>query len=225
MARPEPSPAAQAALKALAELGAGKAFVPTSSGALAERLGVSQQTASRKILELTELGLVQRRVGARGQQLRLSPAGVEALRREFASLRAALEPGAETLEVTGKVATGLGEGRWYMSRRGYRDAMQRLLGFAPFPGTLNLALEGPEVAKLSELGAHEGLVVGEFQDEGRTFGAVKCFPAQLRGVDAAAILPVRGHYRDVLEVIAPLDLREEFGLQDGDEVRVEVRLG
>ena len=103
--------------------------------------------------------------------------------------------------------------------------MRELLGFEPYPGTLNVALEGPEAAKLAELRAREGLLVAGFEDEGRTFGAVKCFPAQLLGVDAAAILPLRGHHEGVLEVIAPVNLRDKLGLQDGSEVAIEVALG
>lgn len=224
-AKPEPSPEAIAALKALAELGAGKQDVATSSGALAERLGVSQQTASRKILELLDLGLVQRRLATRSQLLRITPKGLDLLRREFEALRTILEgvsPG--TLVLTGKVATGMGEGGWYISRRGYQAALEKLLGFKPYYGTLNIALEGAEAAKLAELRARDGLLVREFQDEGRTFGAVKCFRAALRGIDAAAVLPLRGHHTDVLEVVAPVHLRERLGLHDGDEVTIEVRL-
>lgn len=220
-----PGPEAVAALKALAEMGAGRDAVATSSGALAKRMGVSQQTASRKILELVKAGLVQRRMAARAQVLRLTPQGLDALRREYEALRAALEgQGAPTVRLTGKVATGLGEGGWYISRRGYQRAMQRLLGFEPYYGTLNVALEGAEADKLADLRAREGLLVEEFQDEGRTFGAVKLFRAALRGVDAAAVFPLRGHHANVLEVVAPVHLREKLGLKDGDEVTIEVRL-
>lgn len=216
-----------AALKALAELGAGKDWLPTTSGALAERMGVSQQTASRKLLELLDAGLLQRRMAARAQVVRLTPKGLDVLRREFESLRAILEPGAAqaTLRISGKVATGMGEGGWYISRRGYQVAMEERLGFLPYYGTLNIALDGSEAEKLGELRAREGLLVPEFQDEGRTFGAVKCFRANLRGIEAGAVLPLRGHHTNVLEVVAPLHLREKLGLRDGDEVTIEVQVG
>lgn len=226
-----PSPAAPAdaddlaALKALAEAGAARGFVQASSGDLAARLGVSQQTASRRLLALESRGLVERRTVARHPQLRLTGDGVAALRRELEHLRGILEPQARALALRGRVATGMGEGGWYIARRGYRDAMKALLGFEPFPGTLNVALEGAEAAKLTELSAQPGLVVAEFVDEGRSFGAVKCFRASLGGVDAAVVMPARGHYRDVAEVVAPFHLRDKLGLRDGDAVTVEVTLG
>lgn len=221
------SPEAIAALKALAEQGAGRDFVATSSGALATRLGVSQQTASRKILELLDLGLVQRRMATRAQLLKVTPKGLDLLRREFEALRSILEGGGAdggTLRLAGKVSTGMGEGGWYISRRGYQAALERLLGFRPYYGTLNVTLDGPEAAKLAELRAHEGMLVPEFQDEGRTFGAVKCFRARLRGIEAGAVFPLRGHHTDVLEVVAPVHLRDRLGLRDGDDVAIEVQV-
>jgi riboflavin kinase, archaea type len=224
--RPPPTgPVDIALLKALAEAGAARAHVPLSSGELAAQLEVSQQTASRRVLALLAKGLVERRMGARRPQLRLTAQGIAALRRELASLQAALDPSeapARTLAFAGRISTGLGEGRYYMSRRGYRDAIARLLEFEPFPGTLNVSLEGAEAAKLTDLGAHRGLHVAPFTDEGRSFGAVKCFRATVRGVDAGVVMPERGHHRDVLEVVAPGALREKLGLRDGDAVTVEV---
>jgi riboflavin kinase len=222
------------ALRALAEMGAAKDFVATSSGELAKRLGTSQQTASRRILELVEGGLVQRRMAQRRQLLRITPAGVQALREEYDALRAALEPAPSMVRIRGKVSTGLGEGGWYMARRGYQEGLKALLGFAPFPGTLNVSLDGSEAEKLSDLQAREGVLVPEFQDEGRSFGAVKAFPARIAlsgsrsaraaAIDGGVVLPLRGHHRAVLEVIAPMRLREKLGIRDGDEVVVEVAL-
>ncbi|HEV8359555.1 MAG TPA: DUF120 domain-containing protein [Candidatus Thermoplasmatota archaeon] len=219
-----PSPEEVAALRALAAMGAARDFVAASTSDVAARLGTSQQTASRRVLALVERGLVQRKLGARRPLLKLSPEGLAVLRRELDALRRALGEGPARLEIRGKVATGMGEGAYYLSRRGYRDAFARLLGFDAFPGTLNVALDAAEAQKLATLGAEPGLLVAEFEDEGRTFGAVKCFPASLGGVDGAVVMPARGHHRDVLEVIAPARLRDKLGLRDGDEVLVQVTL-
>jgi CTP-dependent riboflavin kinase len=40
----------------------------------------------------------------------------------------------------------------------------------------------------------------------------------------ALILPLRSHYTDIIELIAPQNLRESLGLKDGDLVHVEVRV-
>jgi riboflavin kinase, archaea type len=210
-------------LKQLAKLGGLRDYVYTSSGELAERLGVSQQTASRKILELLEAGLIARRMGTRKQLIRLSPSGVEVLRREHADYRALFQ-GNEELVVRGKVVTGLGEGRYYISREGYRKAFNRILGFDPYPGTLNVEVEVHDREKVAELKDMDGLLIPPFESEGRTFGAVKCFRAQLQGVEAAAIFPLRSHHVNVIEIISPMALRETLTLQDGSEVQVKLDL-
>lgn len=210
-------------LKQLAKIGGLHDYVYTSSGELAERLDVSQQTASRKILELLESGLIVRRMGTRKQLIRLSPTGVEILRKEYADYRALFQAG-EQVTLRGRVVTGLGEGRYYISREGYRKAFGRLLGFDPYPGTLNVEVEPFDREKVSELKDLEGLLIPEFQSEGRTFGAVKCFRAELLGVEAAAIFPLRSHHVNVIELISPFGLREKLGLADGAEVQVALNL-
>ena len=215
------SPEDKELLKQLAKLGGLHDYVYTSSGELAERIHVSQQTASRKILELLDAGLIVRRMGTRKQLIRLSPAGVDILRREYADYRALFQ-GGESVTVRGRVVAGLGEGRYYISREGYRKEFSRLLGFDPYPGTLNVEVEPLDREKVAEAKDMDGLLIHEFQSEGRTFGAVKCFPAEIQGVEAAAIFPVRSHHVHVLEIISPHHLRDKLDLQDGDEVQVRL---
>lgn len=219
--RTGPSPEDKEVLKQLAKMGAMRDYVYTSSGELAKRLEVSQQTASRKILELLNAGLITRRMGTRKQLIRVAPEGVDALEREYAEYKALFQA-IETIEVRGRVVKGLGEGQYYINRDGYKRGFQRLVGFEPFPGTLNVEVEPLDREKVSELKEREGLLIAEFQDEGRTFGAVKCFPAEIMGVEAAAIFPLRSHHTNVLEVISPYHLREKLNLEDGAEVTVKV---
>ena len=211
-------------LKHLAQLGGLHDFVYTSSGELADRIGVSQQTASRKILELLERGLITRRMGTRKQLIRLSAQGAEVLRKEYAAYKAIFQ-GGEKVTLHGRVVAGLGEGQYYISREGYRRAFQALLGFEPYPGTLNVEIQPLDREKTAELKGMGGLLIKEFQSEGRTFGAVKCFRAQLQRVECAAIMPLRSHHTNTLEIISPVRLRDKLNLTDGTEVVVEVDLG
>lgn len=221
---PGASPEDKELLKQLAKIGGLHDYVYTSSGELAEKIGVSQQTASRKILELLDAGLIVRRMGTRKQLIRLSPTGVDVLRKEYADYRTLFQAG-EVLQIRGRIVTGLGEGRYYISREGYRKAFGRLLGFDPYPGTLNVEVEPLDREKVTELKELEGLLIPEFESEGRTFGAVKCFRADLLGVEAAAIFPLRSHHANVLELISPHCLREKLSLVDGMDVQVRLDLG
>jgi len=96
-------------LKALALLGAVSGEVLLSSGELAVRMGISQQSASGKILELVREGLVLRRMGPRKQALQLTPRAVAVLRKEHSDYLTLFER-PEKLSISGQVASGFGEG-------------------------------------------------------------------------------------------------------------------
>lgn len=116
----------------------------------------------------------------------------------------------------GKVVRGLGEGQYYISRKGYRSQFLQQLGFEPFPGTLNIMLDEPFVAsKLLEIRI-EG-----FSDEGRIFGGCRCYKIKVNGIEAAIVRPEKSSYpANMVEVISPVCLREALSLSDGDFVEV-----
>lgn len=220
----EPLPAHDVeALKQLALLGGMQGFIEISSSEFATLLSTSQQTASRRILDLDEKGLIRRDMGVRKQLIRLTEAGMDLLRDEWVAYQRLFELTA-TLLVHGRVASGMGEGQYYMDRAGYRSQFLEKLGLECFPGTLNVELSGPELNKLRLLRANPRVVLEEFRDEGRTFGAVYAWPATLRDVDCAVILPKRSHHTKVLEVVAAERLRDRLGLADHDEVEITVRI-
>lgn len=179
----------------------------TSSVELSGQLGVSQQTASRWLSELQREGLVQRAAGA----YRVSDAGRKYLLE--------LSPKAPK-QITGRVFTGLGEGRYYLSQKGYRDQFSGLLGFDPYPGTLNLRLQDAENRHANQaLRAQLGLYLQGFSAKERTFGGARCYLCGINKTRAAVIVPERTHYpEDVVEVLSPVYLRKKLGLKDGDAV-------
>ncbi|HPJ30247.1 MAG TPA: CTP-dependent riboflavin kinase [Methanothrix sp.] len=122
--------------------------------------------------------------------------------------------------IRGKVASGLGEGRSYTSMKGYSSQFTEKLGFLPFPGTLNLKLDRPFVLDDSD---PDLIRIEGFIYEGRAFGACICRPVRICGIRGAIVRPERTSYpATLLELIAPVNLREALGLSEGDEVVVEV---
>lgn len=208
-------------LKVVAQRGGMHAYVPTSSSELANDLGVSQQTAARWILSLLESGLLERRLGSRGQQVRLTPGGVDVLAVELKELEGIFARGSE-VRVTGLVVAGDGEGAYYMRQPYYRDGFQALVGFAPYPGTLNVRLSGSDLETMRALRGREGLEIPLYETPERTFGGVTAFPARVQEIVAAVIFPHRTRHEDVLEVISPACLRKELSLVDGDNLVVQV---
>ena len=109
-------------------------------------------------------------------------------------------------------------GNYYISREGYRRQFSEKLGFEPTPGTLNLKLDEPFTLHDSDSIEIEG-----FSEEGRSFGACSCLPAEVGGIRGAIVRPERTSYpATLLELIAPVNLREALGLSDGDDVVVFV---
>ncbi|HEW89719.1 MAG TPA: CTP-dependent riboflavin kinase [Candidatus Bathyarchaeota archaeon] len=213
-------------LLALAELGAASEEKSITTSGLAEKLGYSQQTASRHLIELEKAGLIARVVEKKGCRVRLTDSGLEALREVYEVLRKVLEPvTAPFLVLKGVVFTGLGEGAYYVTREGYKRQFVEKLGFEPYPGTLNLRLVEEESLKARrELDFYPGIEIKGFTAEGRTFGAGKCFRAIINdAVEGAVVMAYRTHYGpSVVELISPVCLRERLNLKDGDIVKVKV---
>jgi riboflavin kinase len=216
-----PRPALRELLKTLAEAGAIQDFVSTSSTEVADAVGVSQQTASRWIRQLDEADYLERRLGSSGQQLRLTDDGVGVLGAELERLEAIFDQ-AEVVAITGTVAEGDGEGAYYMSQSFYKRGFEELVGFTPFPGTLNLEVDGSDLDSVRALRSREALEIPQVKTPERTFGGVTAYPAEVGGESAAIIFPHRTRHERVLEVIAPDRLRDELDLADGDELTVDV---
>jgi len=204
-------------LKRLALLGAMKKDVNLSSSTFASLIGSSPQTASRRLSALVEEGYIERVVSNEGQQVRITDEGVLRLKAEYRDYQRIFED-LHAERIRGRVAAGLGEGQYYISREGYRRQFSEKLGFDPSPGTLNLKLDEPFGLDESD---PKSVRIEGFEDEGRTFGACRCRPVKINGIKGAIVRPERTSYpASLLELIAPVNLRASLALSDGDEVEV-----
>jgi riboflavin kinase len=212
----------------LAEIGAHKRTAKISTEYLAEKLEISQQTASRYLIELERNGWIQRTITPEGSLIRIADKGTSELKKLYSNLRFLIEtayPPSVTLE--GTVFTGLGEGAYYISKEPYKKQFIEKLGFTPYPGTLNLKLTTEyDLKTRTELEAYPAIEIQGFKNEDRTFGVVKCYPTTIGNkVKGALIFALRSHYdNSVVEVIAPVCLRKHLNLKDGYKVKVEINL-
>jgi riboflavin kinase len=207
-------------------MGAHKRTAKISTEFLAQKMGISQQTASRYLIELETEGWIQKTTTPEGSLIRISETGIQELQKMYTNLRLLIEaayPPSITLE--GIVFTGLGEGAYYITKEHYRKQFIEKLGFDPYPGTLNLKLTTEyDLKTRTELEAYPAVEIQGFKNEDRTFGLVKCYPAKIGNkTKGALILALRSHYdRSVLELIAPINLRKHLNLKDGNKVKVEI---
>jgi riboflavin kinase, archaea type len=210
----------------LAEMGAHRRTAKISTEFLAEKLGISQQTASRYLIELERKGWIKRNITHDGCLIKIDAAGNTELQKLHSNLKLLMEatyPPSITLE--GTVFTGLGEGAYYITKEHYRKQFVEKIGFDPYPGTLNVKLTSDyDIKARMELDSFPAVEVEGFKNGERTFGVVKCYPVMIENkVKGAIITAMRSHYDvSVLEIIAPVCLRKQLNLRDGNKVKVEV---
>ncbi|PWR76276.1 DUF120 domain-containing protein [Methanospirillum stamsii] len=212
-------------IKRIALMGGLNAPVFLKTLSLGSELGFSPQTASRRLRSLEQQQLITRVLGTDGQQVTITNTGEDALRQEYCDYYRLFGRQEKTIILCGIVQSGLGEGAYYMSLPKYTDQFQGLLGFTPFPGTLNVRLHQTSTLQRKRLSGADWKIAQGFESEGRTFGNVKCLPCFFRDVPCGIVIPGRTHYpEELLEIISPEGLRKRFSLEDGDEVSIEVTL-
>lgn len=212
------------ALKKLALLGGLNSAIRISSSEFADEISSSSQTASRRLQALDQSGYITRRVYPGGQLITITKLGYQALESEYLEYREIFSQKPTAIELTGIVITGLGEGQYYTSLKGYRDQFIKKLGIDPFPGTLNLRLEPESMSCRSLLNLKNDIEIKGFTTRNRTFGAGHCYPVKVaNGIQGAIMVPERTHYpEDIIEIISPVNIREKLKLEDGSKITVTV---
>ncbi len=208
----------------LARAGAHEAPQKLTSKDFASGIGTSQQTAARWLADLEADGLLTRESGPKGQKVKLTRRGLAILRSTHRELDIIFGNRARVLKLKGGIVSGAGEGAYYMCQEGYRSQFERELGFIPYKGTLDVKLDEASLDQGEMLQNLPGKKIEGFKTQERTFGPVKYFEAKLRGTRVAVILPARTHHAEVIELVAPVNLRRKLKLSDGDAVSIEVMI-
>lgn len=125
-----------------------------------------------------------------------------------------------TIRLHGKVFSGKGEGTRYTQLQWVKKQITEKCGFIPHDGTLNIKLTEEsfrtkkqlETANAMEISPPEGFCRG------------KCFRARIKcNVKCVVLIPEIASYpEDIVEIVAPINLRKELRLKDGDEVDVTI---
>ncbi len=210
-------------LKKLKELSNENNEVKFTSSEFAKHLNMSQQTASRIIIELEKKGYITRVITKKGQSIYISDLGLDILYSEYAELSGILSI-KNVITLHGLVQSGMGEGRYYISRKQYIVQFQEKLGIIPYLGTLNLKAVPEDLNEIRKLRGFPGIHIDGFKTEDRTFGDVKAFRAKIQDTDCFVVMPERTVYTEVVEIISQYFLREKLGIKDGEILQVTVYL-
>ena len=124
-----------------------------------------------------------------------------------------------TIQVKGKVFSGSGEGAKFVSLPWVKRQITEKLNFTPYNGTLNIRLD-KESATLKKRVMNKANAIKIVPQEGFCHG--KLFKAVfMNKLECAVVIPeVEGYPEDMIEIVAPVNLREKFQLKDGDTVKV-----
>lgn len=213
-------------LMKLAEMGAHKRTTKISTESFSENLGFSQQTASRHLIELEHEKWIRRKITPEGSLVKITSIGLKKLTKLYSTLQRLIEVAQPlTFTLEGTVFSGLGEGAYYISKDFYRKQFIQKFGFDPYPGTLNLKLSTDfDLETRKDLEAYPPVELKGFTSENRTFGIVKSYPVKINNeINGALIFALRGHYDlSVLEIVAPICLRKQLNLTEGQKVKIEV---
>ena len=202
----------------LAKSGAMYKEIELSTIKISKDIKKSQQTISRRLIDLEEHNLIERTASTRGIKIKVTEKGIESLKSLYLELKNIF--GEKAFSFIGAVESGLGEGSYYVSLPEYEKQFKEKLGFIPFKGTLNLRVD--YATFLQFITSQKKITINGFNRDKRTFGPIVAYKITIDKISAAIIIPKRtSHERDIIEIIAPLKLRSKLHLSDKDKLEVK----
>ncbi|MFH0868093.1 MAG: DUF120 domain-containing protein [Candidatus Woesearchaeota archaeon] len=119
----------------------------------------------------------------------------------------------------GIITSGLGEGYIFMSMEHYKKEIKEKLSFDAYPGTLNLTVSKEQIDKLKKINS---IRIESYKKGNKIFHGATCYKARINNINGAIIIPDINKHTDIVEFIAPLNLKSELKIKDGDKITIEV---
>ena len=200
-------------------------FVQITTTELGKSIKKSQQSASKHILELENGGFIDRLMTGRQLSVKITQKGYSELVKLHSVLGSSLDLSPSHIELNGSVISGLGEGAYYMSLKGYTKQFKAKIGYVPFPGTLNVKLNQLQSTQIiQQLDEIDSTTIDPFSDGKRTYGWVKCFHATLNNSTKCELIRLERTHHDnsVIELISKNNLRKIARLKTGSKITVKI---
>jgi riboflavin kinase len=122
--------------------------------------------------------------------------------------------------IRGIIQSGAGKGSYFTQVDWVVEQCSRMLGYKPFPGTLNVQVAREDLKNL-DLFLRESDF--ELVTDDPAFCSARVKRVTVNNIPGAVILPaedVRIHEKRIIEIIAACSLKETLGIGDGDLVTV-----
>jgi riboflavin kinase len=120
---------------------------------------------------------------------------------------------------TGIVTSGLGKGALFISMNYYKEEIKKKLGFDAYPGTLNLKVDKKQLDLLKDIAI---ITIDGYEKDNKTFGGANCYKARINNINGAIIIPDLTKHKDIMEFIAPVNLKSELKIKEGDKIKIEL---
>jgi riboflavin kinase, archaea type len=119
------------------------------------------------------------------------------------------------MRIKGKIVKGIGESGKFLAIDWVDRQLREKFGFSPFPGTLNIMIDDVNVQKMLREKDADRLI---HQSEGFC-DAILAKVLVNDKYECGVVIPlVEGYDGRLLEIIAPVHLKEALNIGDGDEI-------
>ncbi len=125
-------------------------------------------------------------------------------------------------ELSGKVVDGTGKAAYFTQLDWVQEQCYTKLGFRPYPGTLNLEVAEKSLPVVEVLRREEGICLVPPDPE---YCAARVLPILVGTVTGALIVPeasVNIHGRKIIEVLAPVRLKDALGVHEGEWITLDI---
>jgi len=130
----------------------------------------------------------------------------------------------ESYTLKGKIVSGARQAAFFTQLDWVQEQLEEKFGFRPFPGTLNLEVDG-EFSGVIETLQKKKLV--KLLPPDPEFCIAKTISATIGGIEGVVIIPedkVNIHAANIIEVMAPVKLKEALGVKDGDRLELSIKI-
>ncbi len=127
----------------------------------------------------------------------------------------------QKIEFIGTAYSGQGCGKFFVEMPWVMQQLQEITGFTPYLGTLNLRLTAKSTEQRCHLTSQNGKLVKP--QDGYLPGYL--YKAKIFNQDCYVVVPdVPTYPKNLLEIIAPDNLRNRFNIKDEDTITVTVNI-
>ncbi|MDE1811063.1 MAG: CTP-dependent riboflavin kinase [Candidatus Micrarchaeota archaeon] len=125
----------------------------------------------------------------------------------------------------GRVVKGMGKAAMFLSIPAYKRRFKSAIGYVPYPGTLNVKLSPVSTKQVPRLTKAYHTTIKSFVLNGRGYGSVRCYAAQVNGKSGAFIIrPQKSRYpNSIIEIVARKRLKGN-SIKVGSAVRLQLIL-